>query len=119
MYESITWNHVIAHIFNVFNTSTGKNTYLALEVSEQKNERERECVCVCLCMDVGDIEIILFPRAIAHSHIHESACIDQVLKSIVVAHNLQINEKLILVYILVPATRFHFFCPYAMMHSFC
>lgn len=75
MWKSITWNHVIAHIFNVFAIQQNKN-------SNKDANKRRACT---------------IPRGIAHSHIHESACIDQLSKSIVVAHNLKINEKLILV----------------------
>lgn len=49
-----------------------------------------------------------FPSGIAHSHIHESATIDQLSKSIVVSHNPQINEKLIFLFPLLLPKSMHF-----------
>lgn len=59
-----------------------------------------------------------FPRGIAHSHIHESACIDQLSKSFVVVYNLQINEKLILLFVYMSwLCSARYLCVYGFGHS--
>lgn len=78
MCKSITWESALSHIISNMMSTMFEEKHTQTPTKLNKGRK-----------------LGTFPRGIAHSHIHESARIDQLSKSIVVTHNLEINVKLI------------------------